>query len=72
MPRIGGVQRGAEVTPRLVVAGTRAVEPAKSKHDAASAGARESLRLLLGGDRGAQDRERLPDGVSSVTGPSGG
>ena len=60
-PGIADVQRGAEVAPRLVVAGAGAVEPPESQDDAASAGAREALSLLLGDERGAQDRQDLAD-----------
>ena len=60
-PCIGDVQRGAEVAHRLVVPGARAVEQPESQDDASSAGAREPLSLLLGGERGAQDRQDLAD-----------
>jgi hypothetical protein len=55
------VQRGPEVAERAVVAGARAVEQPQSQDDAASAGAGEALGLLLGGERGAQDRRNLAD-----------
>ncbi len=60
-PGIGDVQRGAEVAPRLVEPGARAVEQPKPQHDAASAGAREALSLLFGNEGGTQDRQDLAD-----------
>ena len=60
-PGIGDVQRGAEVGHRRVFAGARAVEQPQSQDDAASAGAGEALGLLLGGERGAQERQDLAD-----------
>ena len=60
-PGIVDVERGAEVAHRLVVPGARAVEQPQSQHDAASAGAGEALGLLLGDERGAQDRQDLAD-----------
>ena len=60
-PGIGDVQRGAEVGQRRVFAGARAVEQPQSQDDAASAGAGEAFSLLLGGERGTQERRDLAD-----------
>src|SRR5262245_36741371 len=51
------VQRRAEITARLVVAGEGSVEPSESKNNAAAASTCETFRLLLGDEGGAQDRE---------------
>src|SRR5437762_11360616 len=55
------MQRGAEVAHRPVVPGARAVEQPQSQDDTASPGPGEALGLLLGGERGAQDRQDLAD-----------
>ena len=55
------MQRRAEVAFRLLEPGAWAVEQSESQDDAASAGAREALSLLLGDECGAQDRQDLAD-----------
>src|SRR5262249_56989591 len=51
---VGHVQRGAELGQRRILARSRTVEQPHSKHDAPSAGPGESVRLLLGRERGEQ------------------
>ena len=57
--------------PSVLEPRARAVEQPESQDDAASAGVGEALSLLLGGERGAQDRQYLPDRRVLGTGPSG-
>src|SRR3954452_11060009 len=58
---IGDIDCGAKRRQRPVVAGAATIEQPQPKHDAASTGAGEPLRLLLGGKCGSQDRRTLAD-----------